>query len=180
MPEFSRPDPYQFLAQVPSFTLTSDDLEPGKTMPQAQVFNGWGQAGENLSPHLRWEDAPAGTKSFAVTCYDPDAPTESGFWHWLLFDIPASVTELPRAVGSPDMTGLPPGAIHARNDFGAKAYGGAAPPAGGGPHRYFFVVHALGVESLGLDSEAAPAVVGFTCNANVVGRATLVVQYEAV
>ena len=160
------------------FTVTSD---PGARQDDARRrFNGWGQAGENLSPHLRWEEAPAGTKSFAVTCYDPDAPTESGFWHWLLFDIPASVTELPRAVGSPDMTGLPPGAIHARNDFGAKAYGGAAPPAGGGPHRYFIVVHALGVESLGLDSEAAPAVVGFTCNANVLGRASLVVQYEAV
>jgi Raf kinase inhibitor-like YbhB/YbcL family protein len=179
MSDARRPDPYQFLKPVPSFTLESDDLVGGGTVPQRHVFNDWGQSGENISPELRWSGFPDGTKSFAVTCYDPDAPTESGFWHWLLFDIPASVTELPQGAGSGDMKGLPEGAIHARNDFGGKAYGGAAPPSGGGPHRYYFVVHALAVESLGLDSDASAAAVGFMSNANALARGTLVVTYEA-
>jgi Raf kinase inhibitor-like YbhB/YbcL family protein len=179
MSELRSPDPYQVLKNVPSFTLVSDDLEPGKTMPQTYVFDSWGQSGQNLSPHLRWSGFPAETQSFAVTCHDPDAPTGSGFWHWVLFDIPASVTELPRGAASGNLAGLPSGAIHARNDFGTKAYGGAAPPPGGGEHRYFFVVHALGVPSLGLDSDASPAAASFNCNANVLARGTLVVVYEA-
>jgi Raf kinase inhibitor-like YbhB/YbcL family protein len=173
------PDPYQFLNPVPSFTVESDDLVHGGTKPQRHVANTFGQSGENISPHLRWPGFPEGTKSFAVTCFDPDAPTASGFWHWVLFDVPASVTELPRGAGSGGMKGLPEGAIHARNDYGEKAYGGAAPPSGHGPHRYYFVVHALGVDSLGLDSDATPAVVGFMCNANALARGTLMVTYES-
>jgi Raf kinase inhibitor-like YbhB/YbcL family protein len=175
----ARPEPYEFRKQVPQFTVESDDLEPGGDLPERHVFDGWGQSGENISPHLRWSGFPAETRGFAVTCYDPDAPTESGFWHWLLFDVPSSVTELPQGASSGGMKGLPPGAVHARNDFGGKEYGGAAPPAGDGPHRYFFVVHALGVESLGLDSDASAAAVGFTLNANVLARARLIVTYEA-
>lgn len=172
------PDPYQFLSPVPAFTVESDDLPAGRPMAHRHVFDSFGQSGENVSPQLRWSGVPAETKSFAVTCYDPDAPTASGFWHWVLFDIPPSVNELPQGAGSGEMKGLPAGAIHARNDYGAKAYGGAAPPSGHGPHRYFFVVHAVGVDSLGLDSDASPAVVGFMLNANAVGRATLVTTYE--
>lgn len=179
MPDPRPPDPYQFLRPVPSFVVESDDLVAGQKVAERHVYNDWGQSGGNTSPHLRWSGFPSETRSFAVTCFDPDAPTASGFWHWLVFDIPASVTELPQGAGSGDMSGLPAGAIHARNDFGSKAYGGAAPPPGHGPHRYFFVVHAVGVESLGLDSDAAPAVVAFNLNANAVGRGMLICHYEA-
>ena len=112
-----------------------------------------------------------------MTCYDPDAPTGSGFWHWVLFDIPANVTELPPGAGSGDFKGLPEGAIHARNDFGNKRYDGAAPPPGW-PHRYIFAVHALKVEKLGLDSDATPAVVGFNITANTLARGYIAPIYE--
>src|SRR5215469_9122223 len=110
-----------------SFRLTSKNLKDGGTMPEAQVFNGMGYQGGNLSPHLAWEDAPAGTKSFVVTLYDPDAPTGSGWWHWVLINIPASINELAEGSGS-GKDKLPKGALQTRTDFGAPGYGGAAPP----------------------------------------------------
>lgn len=172
------PNPYDYLAEVPSFTVTSDDVADGAPIDERHVASpDYGMSGENLSPHLRWEGFPAETKSFAVTCFDPDAPTGSGFWHWVLFDVPASVTELPRAV-TIDGTGPLAGAIEARNDAGGPGYVGCFPPAGHGPHRYVFAVHALGTDSLGIDSSASPAYVGFNCSGNVLARGLIVPTYE--
>ncbi|MEU5210464.1 YbhB/YbcL family Raf kinase inhibitor-like protein [Streptomyces sp. NPDC020742] len=168
-----RPLPHDFHPPVPEFTVLSDEVEPGGTLRPEQVY-----AAGNTSPQLRWEGAPAGTKSYAVTCYDPDAPTGSGFWHWSLFDIPASVTELPAGAGSGDMKGLPEGAVHVRNDYGTRDFGGAAPPPGDGPHRYVFTVYAVDQEKLGPDADASPAVVGFNLRFHTVGRAQLIAEFE--
>jgi Raf kinase inhibitor-like YbhB/YbcL family protein len=168
------PLPYDFLKPVPTFTVTSTDAADDVMLNEAHLFNGAGMTGGNLSPQLTWKDFSAETQSFAVTCYDPDAPTGSGFWHWVLFDIPVSVTDLPTGAGSGDKAGLPDGAIHARNDFGTYEFGGAAPPPGDAPHRYVFAVHALGTDKLGPDADASPAYVGFNINAHVIGRALLV------
>ena len=162
------------MAEVPSFTVESDDVQDGQPLDATFVHGSYD--GGNTSPHLRWTHFPEETKSFAVTCYDPDAPTGSGFWHWVLFNIPASVTELPRGASSGD---LPAGAVEARNDYGELGYGGAAPPGGDRPHRYVFTVHALGTDALGLDSSASPAYVGFNLSANAIARAALRPTYTA-
>jgi Raf kinase inhibitor-like YbhB/YbcL family protein len=165
------PHPYDVLPEVPSFTLESEDIADGEMLSDDQVFNSFGMSGNNISPQLGWSGFPPETRGFAVTCYDPDAPTHSGFWHWVLFDLPAEVTELPRGAATGDQAALPAGAVHARNDYGTRDFGGAAPPAGDPPHRYVFAVHAVDQEKLGVDGDASPAVVGFNLTFHTIARA---------
>ncbi|MGX5657586.1 YbhB/YbcL family Raf kinase inhibitor-like protein [Geodermatophilus nigrescens] len=171
------PNPYDFLPPVPSFTVTSADLTDGEVMPMPHVSGVMGAGGEDRSPQLSWSGAPEGTRGYAVTVYDPDAPTGSGFWHWVVTGIPGSVTELPSGAGDQEGSGLPGGARQLRNDGGFPGYVGAAPPAGHGPHRYFVVVHALDTEDMGVPADATPAFHGFNLFGHTLARATLVVTY---
>jgi len=168
------PVPYDFLPPVPSFPVSSTDIADGQVLPDAQVESARG----SVSPQLSWSGAPAGTRSYAVTCFDPDAPTGSGFWHWVLFDLPAEVTSLPAGAGSGDFAGLPAGAKHGRNDIDQPGFTGAAPPPGHGPHRYIFAVHALDVPTLGPAAGAPPAFVGFHMFGHTLGRGLLTATYE--
>lgn len=172
------PNPYDFLPQVPSFTVTSTDCADGRPLATPHVSGVMGAGGEDRSPQLSWSGFPEGTRSFAVTVYDPDAPTASGFWHWAVANIPASVTELPSGAGDKDTPRLPEGALQLRNDGGFAGYVGAAPPPGHGPHRYFVVVHAVDTEKLGVDADATPAVLGFNLFSHTLARATMVATYE--
>jgi Raf kinase inhibitor-like YbhB/YbcL family protein len=173
------PDPYGFLPTVPSFTVTSNDVRDGEQMPNPQVSGVFGAGGSDTSPHLAWSGFPEGTKGFVVTCYDPDAPTASGFWHWAVYGIPGNVTELPTGTGSADGAGLPAGAVQLRNDGGLRGYIGAAPPPGHGPHRYYFVVHAVDTDSLEMVSEdSTPALLGFVLSGHTLARATIVPTYS--
>ena len=170
--------PYDSLAAVPSFTVISSDVSAGERLAIPQVSGIFGAGGQDVSPQLSWSGFPAETKSFVVTCFDPDAPTGSGFWHWNVVDIPATVTELPAGAGSQDGAQLPPGAIQLRNDAGLVGYLGAAPPPGHGPHRYVFAVHAMDCESLGIDDTVSNAIAGFNMFGKVLARAVLVAVYE--
>ncbi|MFK0251136.1 YbhB/YbcL family Raf kinase inhibitor-like protein [Amycolatopsis azurea] len=165
-------DPFARLPEVPSFTLTSSSVVDGAAWAPDQL------AGKDVSPQLSWSGAPLGTKSYAVTVYDPDAPTGSGFWHWAVADIPAGITELPEGAGDDTGSGLPEGAFQLPNDARVARFLGAAPPVGHGVHRYFVVVHALGVESLGVPADATPALLGFTMASHVLGRAVLIATAE--
>lgn len=168
------PDPYTLLPKVAAFTLTSDDLRDAEPMPETHVADE-----DNISPHLRWEGAPEGTKSYIVTCFDPDAPTPSGFWHWTMVDIPKDITALPADAGNEDGSELPDAAFHCRNDSGTFGYSGAAPPPGDRPHRYYFVVHAVDAAELGVDEDASPAMVAFELAFHTLARAQLVTTYQA-
>jgi Raf kinase inhibitor-like YbhB/YbcL family protein len=172
------PLPYDFMPAVPSFTVESSDVADGQQMSNAQVFDGFGMTGENISPELRWHGFPPETQSFAVTCFDPDAPTGSGFWHLVLLDVPASVTELTTGAASGQLS-VPDGSFLVRNDYGAKAFGGAAPPQGE-VHRYVFAVHALDLPSLasqGVDSDVSPAVAGFNLRFHTIARGMIIPVY---
>jgi Raf kinase inhibitor-like YbhB/YbcL family protein len=169
------PDPYDLLPRVASFALESSDVQDGETIDSAFVHSSVG--GQNTSPRLSWSGFPDDTRCFAVTCFDPDAPTGSGFWHWVLVNVPANITELSRGAGSGGV--LPQGAFHVRNDYGERSYGGPAPPPGDRPHRYVFAVHALDVVALELNEEASPAYVGFNMTFHVLARATIRPRFQA-
>jgi Raf kinase inhibitor-like YbhB/YbcL family protein len=158
------------------FTLTSPDIAPGKAMTAKQVFNGFGCSGQNISPALSWKNAPEGTKSFALMVHDPDAPTGSGWWHWVVYNIPATTTSLPEGAGDPKKNLLPAGAQQGRTDFGTSGFGGACPPPGK-PHRYFFRLHALKVPKIEVPADASPAMIGFNVNANTLGKAEIMATY---
>jgi Raf kinase inhibitor-like YbhB/YbcL family protein len=168
------PDPYELLPQVGAFMLASDDVRDSQPMDPEFAHPSVG--GRNLSPELHWSGFPEETGSFVVTCFDPDAPTGSGFWHWVLVDLPSNLTELPRGAGAG--SGLPQGAFHVRNDYSERSYGGPAPPAGDRAHRYFFAVHAVEAEKLEVTEDVSPAVVGFNLTFHVLARAVIVPTFK--
>lgn len=170
------PDPYDVLPPVPSFALRSDDLTDGRPLPPSAT-----EVGGSTSPHLAWDGAPRGTRSFVVSCFDPDAPTPAGFWHWTVAGLPAGTTELVAGAGNPSGADLPPGAFQVRNDGGGTGFTGAAPPPGDRAHRYVFAVHALdcGPEDLGADASSSPTKVAFLSLFHTLARATLTGTHQA-
>ena len=164
-----------------ALTVSSNSFKDGDYLAKAHILSaefGFGSDGDNKSPHLAWSGAPAGTKSFAVTCFDPDAPTGSGFWHWLVVNIPPNVGELALDAGNPKAPKLPAGALETRTDFGAPGYGGPAPPPGH-PHRYLFTVFAVGVERLQATEDTSAAVIGFQLNFNTLAKAAIMGLYKS-
>jgi Raf kinase inhibitor-like YbhB/YbcL family protein len=165
------------LANAAGFTLTSPDVKANGTIDKKFEFNGFGCAGENKSPALKWSGAPKDTKSFAVNVYDPDAPTGSGWWHWYVVNLPASVTELKADAGAVGGANLPKGATHVKIDFGTAGFGGVCPPQGDKPHRYIFTVHALKTDKLDIPADATAALAGFMVNANTIAKAGFTAMY---
>ena len=166
-------------ANAQSMSLTSTDLKEGATIANEQVFNGFGCTGSNVSPALSWSGAPSGSKSFAVTMYDPGAPTGSGWWHWVAFNIPPATASLPKGAGDAKKKLMPKGAIQARNDYGALGYGGPCPPPGDKPHHYQITVFALDVDKLpnAKNDAGSAALVGFDLNSHTLAKATLTGLY---
>jgi Raf kinase inhibitor-like YbhB/YbcL family protein len=157
--------------------LTSPDIKAGGTIADKHVYAGFGCTGQNVSPALKWSGAPAGTKSFAVQVYDPDAPTGSGFWHWVMFDIPADVSELPQAAGDLKSGKAPAGAVQSRTDFGVPGYGGPCPPKGDPAHHYHFMLFAVDTAKLGPGVDASAAFVGFNLHFHTLAKAEFVGTY---
>jgi Raf kinase inhibitor-like YbhB/YbcL family protein len=170
------PDPYAALPKLPPFRLESASITDGQPLATPQISGIMGAGGEDVSPALSWSGFPDKTRSFAVTVYDPDAPTLSGFWHWAVANLPASVTELPDGAG--DGSDLPGDALTLVNDAGMRRYVGAAPPPGHGPHRYYVAVHAVDVEKLDLNEDASPAYLGFNLFQHAIARAVIYGTYE--
>lgn len=165
-------------AQAAKFTLESPEIPPNGTIRSEQVFDGFGCAGDNVSPALEWKNAPKEARSFAVLVHDPDAPTGgSGWWHWLVINLPPQTTGLALGAGKSDGSALPAGATQIATDFGGPGWGGPCPPVGDRPHRYRFTVHALKVDQLDLPPGATAALAGFMVNANSIGKATLTGRY---
>ncbi len=160
-----------------ALTLSSPDVKNHGTVPDEQVFNSFSCTGKNVSPALSWKGAPAGTKSFAVTVYDPDAPTGSGFWHWVVFNIPASATGLPKNAGDAKANLMPPGAVQSRTDYGFAGWGGPCPPKGDKPHHYIFTVFAVDVDHIDADANTSAAVVGFNLHFHTLAKAKIVATY---
>ncbi|MBB6375664.1 Raf kinase inhibitor-like YbhB/YbcL family protein [Pseudonocardia eucalypti] len=159
--------------------MLSTDISDGKRLPDRHASGAFGvEGGEDVSPQLSWSGAPVGTRSYAVTCYDPDAPTGSGFWHWAVANIPVGITELPSGAGGPGSVDLPAGALTLANDAGMKGFVGAAPPPGHGEHRYYFTVHAVDVPALELPEDATPAFLGFNLFSHTVARASVVGTFD--
>lgn len=165
-------------AYAAEFTLQSQDIAQGQFMSNKHEFTGFGCTGADLSPHLKWTNAPEGTKSFAITVYDPDAPTGSGWWHWQVVNIPSSVTELSRGAGDVGSKDLGDGSRQIKNDYGVAAFGGACPPKGHGVHHYRFTVHALGVEKIELPEDPSGALAGYMINANTIESASIEALYK--
>ena len=159
------------------FTLKSTDVAPKATFSNAQVFNGFGCSGSNISPQLSWSGAPSGTQSYALTVYDPDAPTGSGWWHWMVINIPATSTSIATGAGTADGKLMPAGSQQIRTDFGAVGFGGACPPQGDKPHRYIFTLFALKVPKLDVPADATAALAGFMINANQLGKTGFTAYY---
>lgn len=157
------------------FTLKSIDISG--QLSKAQEFNGFGCTGDNISPMLSWKNIPKGTKSFAITLYDKDAPTGSGWWHWVVFDIPKNITSLAKNAGDITKMLMPKGAIQSVTDYGKAGFGGACPPVGDKAHQYLFTVYALDVETLGLNEKVSPAVVGYYLNQHTIKKASVVAYY---
>jgi Raf kinase inhibitor-like YbhB/YbcL family protein len=165
------------IAQAAGFTLSSTDIKPNSMIDKKFEANVFGCSGENKSPALKWSGAPKDAKSFALTVYDPDAPTGSGFWHWFVINIPANVTELKPDAGNQSGANLPQGAKNVRIDYGFAGWGGPCPPEGDKPHRYIFTVYALKTDKLDIPADATAAVAGFMTNANAIGKASFTAKY---
>lgn len=160
-----------------AFTLSSREVAQGKTIPVEQVFSGMGCTGKNVSPSLAWKGAPSAARSFALTVYDPDAPTGSGWWHWVVYNIPGNVSALASGAGEPAKHLLPPGSAQGNTDFGAPGYGGPCPPAGDKPHHYIFTLYALDAAKLDVPANATAAYVGFNIHAHTLAKATFTALY---
>ncbi|QOP42073.1 YbhB/YbcL family Raf kinase inhibitor-like protein [Sulfurimonas marina] len=164
------------MAFAEGFTLNSDEFSG--QLGNAQVFNGFGCTGKNISPSLNWENAPKGTKSFAIMMYDKDAPTGSGWWHWIVVDIPKDVTTLKQNSGNVALDLMPKGALQTKTDYGVSGFGGACPPVGHGSHQYVITLYALDVDTLGVKADASPALVGYMVNAHTIAKASVVAYFS--